>query len=94
MQTVKVGPGDEATWGAITSRADPRAAYFELTFPAVIGIGRADVEVTAEVWNFGAHPLGDILRVEFLGVNIIDALEDAQFQDIEKSFENYGADDE
>jgi len=94
MQTVKVGPGDETTWGPIISRSDPRAAYFELTFPAVIGIGRADVEVTAEVWNFGAHPLGDILRVEFLGINIIDALEDVQLKAIEKCYNNWVAKNE
>jgi len=31
MQTVKAGPGDEATWGPITSRADPRADCSEVT---------------------------------------------------------------
>jgi len=94
MQTVKAGPGDEATWGPITSRSDPRAACVDVTFPAVIGIGRVDVEVTAQVWNFGAHPLGEILRVEFLGINIIDALEDSQLKAIEKSYEEWVANNE
>jgi len=88
------GPGDEATWGPITSTSDPRATYFDITFPAVIGIGHVDVEVTAEVWNFGDHPLGEILRVEFLGINIIEALDDSQFQDIEKCYEDWTAKNE
>jgi len=74
--------------------SDPRAAYVEVTFPAVIGISRADVEVTAEVWNFSDNPLGEILRVEFLGINIIDALDDSQFQDIEKCYDNWVAKNE
>jgi len=73
---------------------DPRAAYVEVTFPAIIGISRAEVEVTAEVWNFSDHPLGEILRVEFLGINIIDALDDSQFQAIEKSYEDWTAKNE
>jgi len=88
------GPGDEATWGPITSTNDPRAASFELTFPAVIGMGRDDVEVTAQVWNFGDHPLGEILRVEYEGVNILKTLDDSQFQDIEKSYDNWVAKNE
>jgi len=94
MQTVKAGPGDEATWGPITSKSDPRAACHDVTFPAVIGIDRADVEVTAQVWNFGDHPLGEILRVEFLGINIIEALDDSQYEAIEKCYDNWVAKNE
>jgi len=69
--------------------SDPRAAYVEVTFPAIIGISRAEVEVTAEVWNFGAHPMGDILRVDLGCVDILDALVDSQIVEIEKAFEKW-----
>jgi len=71
--------------------SDPRAAYFEVTFPAIIGISRAEVEVTAEVWNFSDNPLGEILRVEYAGVDILETLDDSQFTDIERSYETWEA---
>jgi len=93
MQTVNAGPGDEATWGPITSRADPRADCSKVTFPARIGNDNVVVEVTAEVWNFGAHPLGEILRVEFEDIDILKTLVDTQMQDIASQFEEWSRDE-
>jgi len=83
------GPGDQATWGPVTSTCDPRAEAAAVTFPACIGNGSADVEVTAEIWNFGAHPMGDILRVEYKGEDVMDLLTDAQIVEIEAAFEKW-----
>jgi len=89
MSAYMPGPGDRATWGPVTSTYDPRAESGAVTFPAEIGNARADVMVTAEVWNFGAHPMGDILRVDLGCVDILDALVDSQIVEIEKAFEKW-----
>jgi len=79
------GPGDSATWGAVTSSSDPRAESGNITFDAKIGMGDVDVTVTAEVWSFGQT--GEIQSVIWNGMDVIELLDGPQIERLEQEAE-------
>jgi len=76
------GPGDSATWGAVTSSSDPRCVSWVFPFTAYIGIGNAQVEAAVEFYD--DDPEGVIEFVLFNGVDILDTITDATCDDIRR----------
>lgn len=79
------GPGDQSTWGAVTSSRDPRAESGSITFDAKVGMGDVDVTVTAEVWSFGET--GEIQSVMWNGVDVTELLDGPQIERLEQEAE-------
>jgi len=68
------GPGDEATWGPVTSSSDPRSQSWLFQFYTTIGIGNAEVYVELEFYN--DEPSGMLYGVWFEGLDITSTITD------------------
>lgn len=82
------GYGDPITWGAITSRNDPRYQEFvgRVTFPMTLGLQGGRVTVIADA---NECELDDILEVLYGGIDILPILDVDQHQDIRSHYERH-----
>jgi len=68
------GPGDEATWGAVTSSSDPRCVSWTFEFDTTIGIGNVDVHI--EIEFYGDEPSGVLEHVWYDDIDLSPTITD------------------
>ncbi|GAA4401138.1 hypothetical protein [Quisquiliibacterium transsilvanicum] len=90
-QDIRVGPGDAATWGPVTSKQDPRYVGLSatLTWLMTIGLEGARVTVTADVCD---DELAKVESVIYEGLNILPALDVPALDDIASHYERHSHD--
>lgn len=89
MNEIRVGPGDEATWGPVISGLDPRyvGRNFRADFHLTIGEGDALVNIVGDVED-------DELQLEtcsvwYVGIDIADVIEPATWLYIRDHFDRH-----
>lgn len=89
MNEIRVGPGDEATWGPVISSLDPRyvGRDFRADFHMTIGEGNALVNVIGKVED--DQLLLETCSVWYFGMDIAETIEPSTWQYITDHFDRH-----